>query len=274
MHVRYVVKGMANNQPVGVFDSGVGGLSVLKSIHQYLPSESLLYLADKKYVPYGEKETSFIIERCIKIADYFLAQSVKVMVIACNTASAAASTVLRERYPQLPIIAVEPAIKPAVQVTQSKKIGVLATTSTIKSIKFASLIERFAVGVEVYAQPCPGLVDCIEQGDLMGDTIKQLLQSYVQILLDKGCDTIVLGCTHYPFLRPLMSQFLPKNVQVIDTGEPVARYLSDILNKLGANSDKRQASIDLVTTGSLSNFNEVVSHLWLDTATSIQFIDL
>lgn len=266
---------MANNQPIGVFDSGVGGLSVLRSIHHYLPRESLLYVADKKYVPYGEKETHFIIERCAKIADYFVAQSVKVMVIACNTASAAASSMLRERYPELPIIAVEPAIKPAVQITQSKKIGVLATTSTLRSHKFATLVERFAQNVKVYAQPCPGLVDCIEQGDLMGDAVKQLLRSYVHVLLDQGCDTIVLGCTHYPFLRPLMNQLLPANVQVIDTGEPVARYLLSILDKLNAKADEQhKVTINLVTTGNLSAFKEVVSYLWLDTVSSIQFVDI
>lgn len=266
---------MINNQPIGVFDSGVGGLSVLRSIHHYLPHESLLYVADKKYVPYGEKENSFIIDRCIKITDFFLAHSVKVMVIACNTASAAASSFLRERYPDLPIIAVEPAIKPAVQLTQVKKVGVLATTSTLKSAKFASLVERFGQGIDIYVQPCPGLVDCIEQGDLMGDAIKHLLQNYIQVLLEKGCDTIVLGCTHYPFLRPLINQLLPENVQVIDTGEPVARYLLTILDKLNIKASiEHNAVIDLVTTGNLTNFNDIVSHLWQDTVSSIQSADL
>lgn len=266
---------MANNQPIGVFDSGVGGLSVLQVIHQRLPNESLLYVADTKYVPYGEKDTDFIIGRSIKITEYFIANSVKVMVMACNTATAAASAILRERYPHLPIIAMEPAIKPASQATKTGKVGVLATSGTLKSAKFAALLERFSNDIMVFPQPCPGLVECIETGDLTGDKTKQLLVQYLQPLLEVGCDTIILGCTHYPFLRPLLVELVPESINIIDTGEAVARHLLSTLIKLGKQVDEyNQPMIDLRTTGDLMVFNKTLSHLWQNDITSVDSLIL
>lgn len=266
---------MANNQAIGVFDSGVGGLSVLTAIHQHLPNESLLYLADTKYVPYGEKEAAFVIERCIKITDYFVAQSVKTMVIACNTATAAAATVLREKYPHLPLIAMEPAVKPASQATRSGKVGVLATSGTLKSAKFAALLDRFASDVTVFAQPCPGLVERIELGDLTGTETRQLLSQYLQPMLDNGCDTIILGCTHYPFLRPLLLELLPTNIQIIDTGEAVTRHLQKTLTQLDKQADKsNQPTVDFRTTGDLAVFNKTLSCLWKSDVTTSQHLEL
>lgn len=220
---------MPSNAPIGVFDSGVGGLSVLREIRQLLPNESLLYVADSGHVPYGEKSPEYIRERCVRITEHLLAQGAKALVLACNTATAAAAADLRERYPQLPIVGMEPAVKPAAAATRSGVVGVLATTGTLNSARFAALLDRFAGDVRVVTQPCPGLVECIEAGELQAAATRELLQRYVAPLLDEGCDTLILGCTHYPFLRPLLTTLLPPAVTLIDTGAAVARQLQRLL---------------------------------------------
>lgn len=220
---------MANNAPIGIFDSGVGGLSVLREIRQRLPNESLLYVADSAYVPYGEKSPEFIRQRCQAIAEFLLNQGAKALVLACNTATAAGVSELRERYPNLPIVGMEPAVKPAALVSHSRVVGVLATTGTLKSAKFAALLDRFAHDVRVIMQPCPGLVERIEAGDLRSPLLRQMLSNWVAPLLAEGCDTLILGCTHYPFIKPLLGELLPAGVQVIDTGAAVAKRLEQLL---------------------------------------------
>lgn len=220
---------MPSNAPVGVFDSGVGGLSVLREIRQLLPNESLLYVADSGHVPYGEKSPEYIRERCVLITEHLLAQGAKALVLACNTATAAAGAELRERYPHLPIVGMEPAVKPAAAATRSGVVGVLATTGTLKSARFAALLDRFANDVRVVIQPCPGLVECIESGELQAPATRELLHGYVAPLLAEGCDTLILGCTHYPFLRPLLGELVPPSVTLIDTGAAVARQLQRLL---------------------------------------------
>lgn len=215
--------------PVGVFDSGVGGLSVLAEIARLLPSESLLYVADCGNIPYGEKSPGFIRQRCRSVAEFFQEQGVKAVVLACNTATVAAAADLREQFPQWPLVGMEPAVKPAAAATRSGVVGVLATTGTLQSAKFAALLDRFATDVQVVTQPCPGLVERIESGDLNSPALRQLLQGYVDPLLAAGCDTIILGCTHYPFLRPLLGQMVPPSVAIIDTGAAVARQLQRLL---------------------------------------------
>ena len=220
---------MASNAPIGVFDSGLGGLSVLKEIALRLPNESLLYVADSAHVPYGEKSPEYILKRCQIIAQHLIAQGAKALVVACNTATVAAVAQLREQWPQLPIIGMEPAVKPAAAATRSGVVGVLATTGTLKSAKFAALLDRFAHDVKVVMQPCPGLVECIERGELSAPATRQLLQGFVAPLLEQGCDTLILGCTHYPFIRPLLAELIPADVEVIDTGAAVARQLERVL---------------------------------------------
>ncbi|MCT8162570.1 glutamate racemase [Pseudomonas putida] len=215
--------------PVGVMDSGVGGLSVLAEIQRLLPNESLLYVADCGHVPYGEKSPDYIRQRCRHIAGFFRDQGAKAMVLACNTATVAAVADLRERYPDWPLVGMEPAVKPAAAATRSGVVGVLATTGTLQSAKFAALLDRFACDVRVVTQPCPGLVERIEAGDLTSAHLRQLLCSYVQPLLDAGCDTLILGCTHYPFLRPMLADMVPADVAIIDTGAAVARQLERLL---------------------------------------------
>ena len=216
---------MSIDAPIGVFDSGVGGLSVLGEIRALLPNESLLYVADSGHVPYGEKSPEFIRERCRLLAGFLLEQGAKALVLACNTATAAGIAELRELYPQLPIVGMEPAVKPAAAATRSGVVGVLATTGTLKSAKFAALLDRFANDVRVITQPCPGLVERVEAGDLDGAQTRDMLRGWVQPLLDEGCDTLILGCTHYPFIKPLLRELLPASVSLIDTGAAVARQL-------------------------------------------------
>ena len=219
--------------PIGVFDSGVGGLSVLREIRALLPNESLLYVADSGHVPYGEKSPEFIRERCRRIAAFLLERGAKALVLACNTATVAGVAELRELYPQLPVVGMEPAVKPAAAATRSGVVGVLATTGTLKSAKFAALLDRFASDVRVVTQPCPGLVERIEAGDLDSEQTRALLQGFVAPLLAQGCDTLILGCTHYPFIKPLLQTLVPDAVSLIDTGAAVARQLQRLLDERG-----------------------------------------
>ena len=172
--------------PIGVFDSGVGGLSVLAEIQRLLPNESLLYVADCGNVPYGEKTPEFIQQRCSVMADFFRQQGAKALVLACNTATVAGVADLRRDYPEWPIVGMEPAVKPAAAATRSGVVGVLATTGTLQSAKFAALLDRFATDVKVITQPCPGLVELIENGDLRSPELRQLLAGYVEPLLAAG----------------------------------------------------------------------------------------
>lgn len=219
---------MSNGAPVGVFDSGVGGLSVLRDIRAALPHEDLIYVADSGHVPYGSKTPEYIQRRSALLSRFLIERGAKTVVIACNTATAAAAALLRSQL-DLPIVAMEPAVKPATASTRSGVVGVMATVGTLKSAQFAALLERFGHGVEVVTQGCPGLVEQIEAGDLGGAQTRALVEQYTAPLLAHGADTIVLGCTHYPFLRPLIADIVGPDVVLIDTGAAVARQLGRVL---------------------------------------------
>lgn len=251
----------AAQAPVGVFDSGVGGLSVLAEIQRLLPHESLLYVADGGHIPYGEKSPEFIRQRCVNIAEFFRAQGAKALVIACNTATVAAAADLRERYPQWPLVGMEPAVKPAAAATRSGVVGVLATTGTLQSAKFAALLDRFASDVRVVTQPCPGLVELIEAGDLQAPALRELLHGYVQPLLEAGCDTIILGCTHYPFLKPLLMQMVPAQVSLIDTGAAVARQLQRLLQQRALLASGPAAEPQFWTSANPQHFQDILPAL-------------
>lgn len=257
---------MPDQAPVGVFDSGVGGLSVLREIRALLPDESLLYVADSGHVPYGEKSADFIRERSHHIAEFLLGQGAKALVLACNTATVAAVADLRERYPQLPIVGMEPAVKPAAAATRSGVVGVLATTGTLKSAKFAALLDRFAADVRVITQPCPGLVERIEAGDLEGPATRELLMGYVEPLLAEGCDTLILGCTHYPFLRPLLHRMVPDSVSLIDTGAAVARQLQRLLEAQGLHAEGGAQPCRFWSSGDAEGMQGVLPTLWGEAA--------
>jgi glutamate racemase len=263
---------MTDNAPIGVFDSGVGGLSVLREIRARLPQESLLYLADSGHVPYGEKSPEFIRQRCRTIAAFLLGQGAKALVLACNTATAAGVAELRELYPQLPLVGMEPAVKPAAQATRSGVVGVLATTGTLKSVKFAALLDRFASDVRVITQPCPGLVECIEAGELDTPATRALLNGFVQPLVEQGCDTLILGCTHYPFIKPLLIEMLPSSVTLVDTGAAVARHLETVLaarDQLG----NGEAVTRFWSSGDPSRLAVVLPVLWGEVGTVADYPD-
>ena len=247
--------------PVGVMDSGVGGLSVLAEIQRLLPNESLLYVADSGHVPYGEKSPDYIRQRLRHIAGFFHAQGAKAMVLACNTATVAAVADLRELYPNWPLVGMEPAVKPAAAATRSGVVGVLATTGTLQSAKFAALLDRFANDVGHHpAVSWPG--GAHRGGDLDSPQLRQLLHGYVRPLLDAGCDTLILGCTHYPFLRPLLASMVPADVAIIDTGAAVARQLQRLLAARDLLAEGPARDTAFWTSAEPQSLNDVLPLLW------------
>jgi glutamate racemase len=208
-----------------VFDSGVGGLSIAKYIAEQLPHENIIYIADSLHAPYGEKSVDFIIERVNLIAESLIDRGVKAIVIACNTATVNAIEQLRLRI-DIPIIGVEPAIKPAAKQSVSKKVAILATQATSKNQRFKNLVDLHHNGVEVFIQPCPGLVEFIEQGEQHNQACNKLLAKYIKPLINQGVDTLVLGCTHYPFVQQQISAIAGQQVNIIETAAPVTLQLA------------------------------------------------
>ncbi|MFQ5518582.1 MAG: glutamate racemase [Mariprofundus sp.] len=253
---------MQADQAIGVFDSGVGGLTVLAHIHRCLPNEKLLYVADSAFMPYGCKPEHAVEQRCLKIAAFFAAQQCKAVVVACNTATAVAVHLLREKY-DFPVIGMEPAVKPAVCHSQSGVVGILATSATAASEKFRQLTQRFDAEVELVVQACPGLVEQIEQGESDNETTRILLQSFLHPLIEKGIDTLVLGCTHYPFLRALIRDIAGEHISIIDSGNAIACELERQLKHhqlLAENS--AAASVEFWSSGHIQCVEPLLSHLW------------
>jgi glutamate racemase len=260
-----------STMPIGIFDSGVGGISVLKHIHALMPHEDLYYVADSQFAPYGNKSSEFIRERADKIAQFLIEKGVKALVVACNTATAAAAEALRAKY-SLPIIGMEPAVKPAAQATKTGVIGVLATSGTLQSAQFAALLEHYGQHVEVVTQACHGLVECIERGDLNGADTKALIKRYVQPLLEAHADTIVLGCTHYPFVRHLIEDVVGEQVVLVDTGHAVARHLKHRLEDGHLlNQSPTHAEIKFWTNSLAQDAEKVMTGLWGNSVTVERF---
>ena len=216
---------------IGVFDSGVGGLSVLRAVREALPLAELLYVADSAHAPYGERTEDFIRARSVAIADFLLAQGAQLIVVACNTATAAAVSALRERHPSLPLVGVEPGLKPAVAVTRNGRVGVMATTGTLRSDKFQRLMASHSGTVSVHLQACPGLAHAIEEGPLDSPALAAVVEQHCAPLRAQAVDTVVLGCTHYPFAAPLIQQALGPDVVLIDTAHAVARQVVALVHK-------------------------------------------
>ena len=253
--------------PIGVFDSGVGGLSVLREIRRELPDEHLLYVADSGYAPYGDRPSDFIVDRSTAIVDFLIAQHAKAIVVACNTATAVAVAAVRERF-ALPIVAIEPAVKPATATTRSGVVGVLATTQTLTSAKFARLMDQYARGATVLTQACPGLVEQVESGDLSGPRTRAMLDAYVRPLIDAGADTLVLGCTHYPFLGELIAEIAGEGVTVIDPAVAVARELRRRLNAEDLlNTTCEPGTERFWTSGPVDRIGPVIARLWAQEVT-------
>ncbi|ULC59384.1 glutamate racemase [Flaviramulus sp. BrNp1-15] len=219
-----------SKQPIGIFDSGVGGTSIWKEIHTLLPNENTLYLADSANAPYGPKGKDTIINLSIKNTEYLLNKGCKLIVVACNTATTNAIDYLREHY-KIPFIGIEPAIKPAALQTKTNAVGILATKGTLSSALFSKTSSLFASNIKVVEQHGDGIVELIESGKLYSDEMISLLKLYLKPMIDANIDYLVLGCTHYPYLMPLLIDILPNNVKIIDSGEAVARQTKTILEK-------------------------------------------
>ena len=214
---------MTSANPIGVFDSGVGGLSVLRAMRQLMPNENVIFFGDQGHVPYGPRPLEQVRAFSEGITRFLLDEGAKLIVVACNTASAAALTHLRETFPDVKFVGMEPAVKPAAETTRTGVVGVLATPATFQGALYASVVERFANGVQLLQDTCPGLVQQIEQGNLDGTETRAILESALRPMLERGIDTVVLGCTHYPFVIPLIEQIVGRSVRVIDPAPAVAR---------------------------------------------------
>lgn len=249
---------------LGVFDSGLGGLSVLSALHDTLPANPKLYVADSAHAPYGERSDAFVTERTLKIGEHLVDAGAGLIVVACNTATAVAVAALRERWPGVPVVGVEPAIKPAVKASPTGRIGVMATPMTLRSQKFERLVEAHGAQATIIRQPCPGLAGQIERGDLDSPELRDMIDGFCEPLRAARVDTVVLGCTHYPFVSRHIQAAMGPQVRLIDTAWPVARQAARLL---GMDPDLIQAterlgSVRLQTTGDVAHLREVAS-LWL-----------
>ncbi|AMK76378.1 MULTISPECIES: glutamate racemase [Methylomonas] len=253
---------LRTNAPIGVFDSGVGGLSVLRAIRAELPMEDLLYVADSGYAPYGDRDADFIADRATTITELLLDAGVKAIVVACNTATVVAIEKLRAWCP-VPVVAMEPAIKPAAQSTKSGVVGVLATSRTLASPSVARLCAAYGKDIEILLQPCPGLVEQVEKAQLHSDTTRELLVRYLSPLLRAGADTIVLGCTHYPFLAALIREIVGPNVAIIDPATAVAKELARRLQgNFSPVSRVRAAEVSFFSSTAAEEASLIISALW------------
>lgn len=244
---------------IGIFDSGVGGLSVLREIHALLPAQPVLYFADQGHVPYGSRQIEEVRAFARGITRYLLGQGAQLIVIACNTASVAALKILRDEFPQIPFVGMEPAVKPAAEQSLSRKIGILATEATFQTAMYASVVDRFAHGVTLMEDPCPGLVSQIEKGNLAGKETRAILTRALEPMVNAGVDTIVMGCTHYPFVIPLIHELAGSQLRIIDPAPAVARQVRRVLeanNLLNPGSDV--AMVRFVTSGDVAQFQQAL----------------
>lgn len=252
----------AVNSPVGIFDSGVGGISVLRAIREQMPEESFIYFGDQGHVPYGSRSMEQIQSFSEAITRFLLEHGAKIIVVACNTASAAALKDLREKFADVQFVGMEPAVKPAAERTQTGKVGILATPATFQGALYASVVERFANGVELFQDTCPGLVQQIEQGNLNGAETRRILENALMPMLEKNIDTVVLGCTHYPFVIPLIQQIVGENIRVIDPAPAVAKQTGRLLEAQGMeNKSESKGQVKFYTSGNPDAFKSLLPTL-------------
>jgi glutamate racemase len=253
---------MNSSSPIGIFDSGVGGLSILREIRRAFANEDILYVADSAFVPYGDKSPQFVEARSLAIAEFLVDRDAKAIVVACNTATGAAITTLRSRF-SVPIVGIEPAVKPAVGKTASGVVAVLATSGTLSSDKFANLLARFGGDADILIQPCAGLVEQVETGDLHSEKARALTAKYLLPLLERGADTIILGCTHYSFLAPLIREIAGPKVSIVDPNAAIAHELRRRLESNGLLSpNPRPGTEQFWTSGAPDDVKPVISQLW------------
>lgn len=255
---------MPDTRPIGIFDSGIGGLTVLTALRQALPTERLSYFGDNAHVPYGPRALSEVRTFSTGITRALLEHDCKLIVIACNTASAAALASLREEFPHVPFVGMEPAVKPAVEHTRTGVVGVIATVATFQSELYASVVERFSAGVEVLHQPCPGLVKQIEAGEFDTPTTEAMLRGWLEPLVARHIDALVLGCTHYPLVRPLIERIVGPGVRVIDPAPAIARQVKRLLEKEDlAAPPEATADIRYWTSGDTEEFSAMLQRIGL-----------
>jgi glutamate racemase len=246
--------------PIAVFDSGLGGLTVLRALRARLPHEDFFYFADTRFLPYGDRPETFLRERGVAIAEALVRRGAKALVIACNTATAAAAEAIRAAV-DLPIVALEPGVKPAAVASRSGVIGVLATTRTLASERFQRLVGNHGGGARVIAQPCPGLAEAIERDGPDSHAVATLLDGFVAPLAMAGADVVVLGCTHYPWVAEAILRRLPTGATLLDTGEAVARQLERLL-LAGALQGGGGGHLTVATSGSPAAVIATVDRLW------------
>lgn len=248
---------------IGVFDSGVGGLWILKHLEKSLPQYNYTFFGDQGHVPYGKRPMEEIRLFSLEITKFLVSKNCKVIVIACNTASAASLKYLREKFPEILFVGMEPAIKPAVEITHTKKVGVLATSATFQGELYNSVVERFAHDVEIFKDTCPGLVNQIEKGDLDGIDTYNILEKALKPMLEKNIDTIVLGCTHYPFVIPLIKEIVGEKVNVIDPTNAIVQQVSRVLDENNlSNKSVNDGQIDIFTSGKKEDMKPILSKLF------------
>jgi glutamate racemase len=248
--------------PIAVFDSGVGGLSVLRAMREVLPRESILYLADQAHVPYGPRPLEQVQAFAEGITRFMLEHGAKLVVVACNAASAAALHHLRKVFPDIPFVGMEPAVKPAAEHTRTGRVGILATPATFQGVLYASVVERFANGVIVLQNTCPGLVMEIETGHLDTPTVRLILEQALQPMLAEGIDTVVLGCTHYPFVIPMIEEIAGEGVRVIDPAPAIARQAGRILEARNlSRPEGKHGSVRFLTTGDPERLKALLPNL-------------
>jgi glutamate racemase len=250
------------DRPIGVFDSGVGGLSVLRSIRDQLPREDVVYFADQGHVPYGPRPLEEVQAFSEEITRFLLRAGGKLIVVACNTASAAALHYLRETFPATSFVGMEPAVKPAAGHTRTGRVGVLATPATFQGALYASVVERFAGNVTLLQHTCPGLVQQIEDGQLDSAEARVILETALRPMLEQGIDTVVLGCTHYPFVIPLIQEIVGPEVRVIDPAPAVARQVGRLLDSAGlTRPGSGSGRLCFYTSGSAKAFAQLLPNL-------------
>lgn len=257
-----------SNKPIGIFDSGIGGTSIFKEIHALLPNENCIYLADSKNAPYGNKAKEDIIKLSIKNTEFLINEGCKVIVVACNTATTNAISYLRHHY-NIPFIGIEPAIKPAALNTQTKAIGILATKGTLSSQLFHQTTDLYSNGVQIIEQVGEGIVPLIETGKTDSSAMQLLLETYLEPMLAQNIDYLVLGCTHYPYLIPMLTKMLPEHVKIIDSGLAVAKQTQSILSAQNLLNDSNQKP----TIKLFSNGNHTVLDAVLDFRFDVSYLD-
>ena len=248
-----------SNKPIGIFDSGIGGTSIFKEVHALLPNENCIYLADSINAPYGNKSKDDIVALSIKNTEFLINKGCKIIVVACNTATTNSIDYLRENY-SIPFIGIEPAIKPAALNTQTKAIGILATKGTLSSHLFHKTTDLYASGIKVIEQVGEGIVPLIESGKVDSNEMQLLLEMYLKPMLDQNIDYLVLGCTHYPYLIPMLSKMLPSDVKIIDSGLAVAKQTQSVLNSNSLlNSTDSKPVIKLFSNGNVKVLDAVLN---------------